>query len=49
VVVLRGFAPRIIWKQVGLVDGLAGDKDTLPPPKVVRNSEEFGGSADRRR
>jgi hypothetical protein len=46
VVVLRGFAPRIIWKQVGMVDGFGRGQGHSTP---AESCEEFGGSADRRR
>ena len=40
VVVLRGFAPRIIWKQVGLVDGFGRGQGHSTP---AESCEEFGG------
>ena len=45
VVVLRGFAPRIIWKVV--MDGIlrGGHEHSAPARKIVRKS---GGSTDLR-
>jgi hypothetical protein len=40
VVVLRGFAPRIIWKQVGMVDGKNRGQGHSTPAESCRNSEE---------
>jgi hypothetical protein len=45
VVVLRGFAPRIIWKQVGVVDGSTGPGTRTLYPHPAESCQEFGGSA----